>query len=389
MEKDAVRRLLDRLGDGFRVILPLLLIPLVTGCAPGVCSGTRPIVKIGLAAPFEGVARPLGYEALQGVKLAVAQWNAHGGPGGYMVELAALNDSHDAHEARLQAEEFLADPAVLGVIAGWHTATAEAMVPILSQGGLATVLPWSLPALLTDPDRGIAMLAAHEGQVAQALVEQLPTTIPRCHIAVVGDELAVAPYRESLPACARSVAPPAALHRQALQTWAAALLDQRAPPLEALILVVDPISAGEIAATLQQAGWSGRLFGAADVGSTQLTDVAGQWADGMVVASPAPSGADGPLHVNGDGTALAALSPRGALAYDAAQVLLTAIADNIAQMGYPSRAGVVAALAKVQAEGLTGPIAFDLDGRRLHAAVWFYRIEDHRYPGVLVGQVER
>lgn len=384
-----MQRFLDLLQDCFRVTLPLLLIPIVMGCVPRICSGTRPILKIGLAAPFEGMARPLGYEALQGVKLAVAQWNARGGPGDYMVELVALNDSHDAQEARWQAAEFLADPAVLGVIAGWRAATAAAMVPILSQGGLATVLPWSVPAALADPDRGITMIAAHEGQVAQALWEHLPTTVPRCHVAIVGDEQAIASYREFLPACVRRIAPPVTLHRQALQAWVATLLDPHASPLEALILVADPISGGEIVVTLRQTGWSGWLFGAADVGSTQLTDVADGWADGMVVASPAPSGTDGSFHADEDVRSLASLSPRGVLAYDAAHVLLTAIANNIAQTGYPSRAGVVAALARVQAEGLTGPIAFDTDGQRLRASVWFYRIEDHRYPGVLIGRVER
>jgi hypothetical protein len=31
--------------------------------------GTQPLLKIGLAAPFEGLDRPMGYEALTGVKL--------------------------------------------------------------------------------------------------------------------------------------------------------------------------------------------------------------------------------------------------------------------------------------------------------------------------------
>lgn len=371
------------------IILPLLAVLVMVGCAPDICRGTRPILKIGLMAPFEGVARPLGYEALEGVKLAIAQWNARGGPGGYMVELVALNDSNDPQEARLQAGEFLVDPAVLGVVAGWSSETAQAIVPILEQRGLATVLPWSVPAVLADRDQGIITIAAHQEQIAQALVEYLPIAISHCHIAIVGAASAIAPYQAFLPACVQGAAPPVALHRHALRAWVASLFDDRTSPLEALILVVDPISGGEIVAALHQAGWSGELFGTADVGSTQLLDVAGGRADGMVIASPAPLGTDSFSYSDENMASLASLSPRTVLAYDAAHVLLSAIASNVAQAGSPSREGVMAALSKVQAEGLTGPIAFDAQGRRLHASVWLYRIEDQRYPGVLVKRVTR
>ncbi|MGQ9786324.1 MAG: ABC transporter substrate-binding protein [Anaerolineae bacterium] len=352
------------------------------------CNSTRPILKIGLAAPFEGVGRPLGYEALQGVKLAISQWNARGGPGGYMVELVALNDSNSAQEARLQAEELLVDSAVLGVIAGWNAETAGAIAPLLSQRGLATVLPWSVSPALADLDRGIIMIAAHEGQIAQALVGHLPAAVLRCHVAIVGDEQAAAPYLRHFPPCVREVAPPAALHRQALQMWAISLFQGHASPLEALILAIDPISGGEIVTELRKTGWSGLLFGAADIGSTQLLDIADGSAEGMIIASPAPAGADLPLYTNEDLTSLAHLTPRAVLAYDAAHVLLTAIEKNITQEGHPSRKGVIAALPGIQAEGLTGTITLDANGRRLHPSVWLYQIEDYRYPGAFVERVE-
>jgi len=109
------------------VIICLLAL---SGCASGFSLlshyGTRPLVKIGLAAPFEGLDRPLGYEALSGVKLALAERNAAGGVGGYIVELVALNDFGESQEAYLQAREFAADPDVLGVVTGWSDETAHA-----------------------------------------------------------------------------------------------------------------------------------------------------------------------------------------------------------------------------------------------------------------------
>lgn len=388
MGDGTVGRFANILLNCFRIILPLLLVPVMTSCTLGICSGTRPILKIGLAAPFEGVGRPLGYEILQGVKLAISQWNARGGPGGYMVELVALNDSNNAQEARLQAEEFVADPAVLGVIAGWSAETAGAIVPILSQKGLATVLPWSVSPMLADVDHGILMIAAHEGQIAQALVEHLPIIVSPCNVGIVGNEQAIASYMEHLPSCARGILPPAALHHDVLQMWTASLFREHLSSLEALVLIVDPISGGEIIKAARETGWSGSLLGAADMGSVQLVDVAGRWAEGVIIASPAPDGADLPLRSGEDLTPLTSLTPRAVLAYDATYVLLTAIERNIAQEGRPSRKGIIAALPRMQTEGLTGTVAFDADGRRLHSSVWLYQMEDRRYPGALIRRVE-
>ncbi len=388
MRDSTVRETTGILLNRFTIILPLLLLILVTSCTLDICSGTRPILKIGLIAPFEGVGRPLGYEALQGVKLAISQWNARGEPGGYMVELVALDDSNNAQEARLQAEELAVDPAVLGVIAGWSAETAGAVVPILTQRGLATVLPWSVSPTLANSERGIIMIAAHQGQIAQSLVEHLPNVVSSCNVGIVGDEQAIASYTEHLPPCARRIAPPAALHHDALQAWAASLFREHPSSLEALILVLDPISGGELVRAVRKTGWSGSLFGAADLGGTQLVDVAGEWAEGAIIASPAPSGADLPSDSGEHQTFLTLLPPRAVLAYDATHVLLTAIERNIAQEGRPSRKGIIATLPRVQAEGLTGTIAFDANGRRLHPLVWLYRIEDDRYPGVLIKQVE-
>jgi ABC-type branched-subunit amino acid transport system substrate-binding protein len=98
---------------------------LLAACAfPG---SVKPTVKIGLAAPFEGRYRDLGYEVLHAVRLAVRQRNEAGGVGGrYLVELVALNDFNEPEEAALQAREMEVDPDLLGALGGWSPETAQA-----------------------------------------------------------------------------------------------------------------------------------------------------------------------------------------------------------------------------------------------------------------------
>lgn len=73
-----------------RWLIGLLMATLfVSGCY----GSTRPVVKIGLIAPFEELCRDDGYEVLNAVKLAVQERNAAGGVAGRDVALVALNDN--------------------------------------------------------------------------------------------------------------------------------------------------------------------------------------------------------------------------------------------------------------------------------------------------------
>ena len=366
-------------------VVHLACVLALIGCAPGAYGSTRPLIKIGLAAPFEGLERPLGYEALQGVKLALAQRNAAGGVAGAMVELVALNDSARPDEARLQAREFSADPAVLGVITGWSGDMAAAALPIYRQEGIAVVVPWSVPGELADPTAGVVLLAADSRSIARALARRV-TAASRRQVAVVGETAAVQPYLDLLGPQAKWVAPPDAPDADAMRTWVARLVLARPPPPEALILVTNGAQAGGILQALRETSWSGPVFGGAEAGSVQLVDVAGQAADGVIFASPAPAGRDlAASAVEWAGLPLGELGPRALLAYDATQVLLSAIESAIQTEGTTAtRAGVVRAMPAVRVRGVTGDIAFGDDGRRLGARVWVYQIEANRYPGRLV-----
>ena len=345
--------------------------------------GTQPMVKIGLAAPFEGLDRPLGYEALAGVKLALAERNAVGGVGGYQVDLVALNDFGEPNEARLQAKEFAADPAVLGVITGWTGETAQLVLPTYGQLGLAVAVPWSVFPDLADRESGVVLVAADAQQAFGVLTDFVVATDSSLPV-LVGDASSTSLYAELLRSSGlepQVVPPPEASGSDDPREWPAFLFKGRGQPPDALILTTDGAVGGEVLLTLNSSGWTGATYGGVETGSVHSVNVAGSAADGLVFVSPAPAGQDVPHveeHPTLDGKGLA---PRAVRAYDATHVLLDAIELAIREDGYPSRRGVVAALPKVRRFGLTGDIAFDATGRRVDAPVWLYRIEDEQYPG--------
>lgn len=361
--------------------LVVLCLMALTGCGPGMYGSTRPLIKIGLAAPFEGLGRPLGYEALRGVKTALGERNAAGGVGGYMVELVALNDSNRPDEAAARAHEFAADPAVVGVITGWSPAVATAALPAYRQAGLAVVVAWSAPAALADPAGGIVLLAADSERIARAVADRLATSALTGKVAVAGEAGAIRPYLGQPGLPAMGVPLPAGPGDAAVDDWARHLLLARTAPPAALVLLADGAQAGGIVRAVRATSWSGLILGGAEAVSPQLVDVAGTAADGVVVASAAPAGVDLAAGGGGDNTAAPDFGPRAVMAYDATQVLLAAVESAVRAGGQPTRDGVGTALLAVRVRGLTGDIVFGADGRRVDAGVWWYRIEGGRYPG--------
>ena len=112
----------------------LLLVPCALCVAA--CSSARPVIKIGLVAPFEGRYRDVGYEVIYAVRLAVREANARGGVAGHTLELMALDDSGDAALAVEQARKLGTDPLVVGVIGHWLDETTTAAAPAYAQAGL-------------------------------------------------------------------------------------------------------------------------------------------------------------------------------------------------------------------------------------------------------------
>lgn len=332
------------------VLVIILVLPACTVAQPS----TMPTLKIGLVAPFEGLHRSLGYEALFGVKLALQERNQGQGLMGYRVELVALNDFDDPAEAQLQAKALIVDPDVIGVVGHLSAAATQAAIPIYQQAGLALAVPWTAAqAGFDDPRRGMVSVAASQDE-AEARLDLLKQDMGWFNVIEIKD-----PQVDTMPAGAQAVE-----------------------------LATDAVTAGQAILALKEAGIDLPLLGQAEAGSFQLLQVAGEAANGFIYVSPGPDpqqAVDTETFVQ-KYTDLAGFppGPRAVLAYDAANVLLDAIAAAISS-GYPlTRSEVSAVVGQVQRRGLSGRIAFDTLGQRVDAPVWVYQIVEEQYPGAQV-----
>ena len=134
----------------WRAAARLLALGLAAALLAG-CASVKPVVKIGLVAPFEGRDRAVGYDAIYAARLDVRQVNARGGIGGYRVALVALDDRGDPTLATQSAATLVVDPVVVAVVGHYLPATTAAAADIYAKAGLPLLMAGAPPLAATGP----------------------------------------------------------------------------------------------------------------------------------------------------------------------------------------------------------------------------------------------
>ena len=149
-----------RLPSG-HITFCLVFCLLLSSCAP-----TRPVRKIGLLAPFEGLHRESGYNALSAMRSAI---NDHPLAGVEILPLA-LDTSASPSQARRAAHKLLRDGSVFAVIGPLQASEVSAVTEVMADRNP----DWQLPF---GP-------GTHES--AQAYIEALMIEIAGRNIALAG-----------------------------------------------------------------------------------------------------------------------------------------------------------------------------------------------------------
>ncbi len=326
-----------------RWTLGLLL--LLAACrVPGT---TRPVVKIGLVAPFEGRYRYLGYGLFAAVRLALREANAAGGVGtpAYSVELVAYDDGADPEMARQQAEKLAVDPAVVVAIGHFREATPCAALPVYARAGVPLLAPAVLDPALTAGPGAVFRVGPDADELAAQMLEGLTAAGLLTDGGPLGQALLREAARRGIPL--DPIGRPSAAFR-----W------RDPPPI--LLCDAPPVDCGEALAALYAQGWRGAFLGGPDLAAEEFRAVAGDAAALARVVTPWPA----PQTIPDCADFVAACTeislgiPPGDLAlpaYAAVQYALHAIEWAIAQDGKPSRARVAEGLPIVTQQTLPLP----------------------------------
>lgn len=238
----------------------LCLLLALTACrVPG---ATRPIVKIGLVAPFEGRYRYVGYGLFAAARLALREANAAGGVGdpAYSVELVAYDDGADPELARQQAEKLAVDPEVVLVIGHFREETTRAALPVYAREGLPLLAPAVLDPALTSGPGTVVRVGPDAGELAARMLEG----VTRAGLLTDGGPLGEALQQEAVR---RGIS----LHPVGLPADAARWSDLPS----VLLCDAPPVDCGEALATLHARGWAGEFIGGPDLATEEFRAVAG------------------------------------------------------------------------------------------------------------------
>jgi len=362
------------------------------------CTVTKPMIKIGLVAPFEGLYRDVGYDALYAVKLALREWNEAGGVEGYMVELVALDDSGDPHQAPGQASELILDPLVMGAIGHFDDQTTLAASPVYQEGGVALIAP-AVTAGGLENYPAVFRLGASEGALGRAAALFAWEELGARRLAVLSLSLSLQDPEGQDPVPqvpkgsrgrSRGMGDEGSGLTQAFvvaaqELGATVLFSQDVDHLEkgkGLDLVFFGGRSWEgarLLLRLRGAGIETPLMGVID--SPHLARWAGEAAEGTLYATSALLVDDSPFTAEYRELAGTDPGPRAALAYDAAHLLLAALEKAIENDGRPTREGVLAALRGQAYQGLTGSIVFNEKGEQIDPSIGVYVIDESGYPG--------
>jgi hypothetical protein len=171
----SARKLPPPLASFARYLLACTLSLGLIGVILAACTPTPPVVKIGLVAPFEGIYRERGYEALAAMRAAIAEAET----GGIQIMPLALDMGDDPEIARRTVAKLMADPTVRAVVGPLTPQTAAAVFPQMESRDV----PWYLPFLparraakfLVENDwaveviTAVAQVAGQEGSSSLAL----------------------------------------------------------------------------------------------------------------------------------------------------------------------------------------------------------------------------
>ena len=150
---DSVRRFLFLLA-GLAVLGLAVMSPGSGGLQP-VNAAAGKVVKIGVDLPMSGGEAPNGAPTNNGILLAIDEANKAGGMYQFEEVLKddAVNGVHDPAQGAKNAQELIADPAVVGMVGNFNSNVGKASIPITNDAGLVQISPSQTnPTLTKGPD---------------------------------------------------------------------------------------------------------------------------------------------------------------------------------------------------------------------------------------------
>ena len=390
-----------------RVAAPLLIGALVlSACGSkkesGGTSGSKTLT-IGVVAPLSGDLSAVGNGIKNSVDLAIKQANEKKTVKGYTLTVDAQDDTAKADVGATVAAKLVASSGVVGVVGPLNSSVAKSVAPVMAQADLVEISPSNSNVDLTGrgalvtggtqvrPYKSYFRVVASDDIQGPFAAQFAVKTVMAKTIAIVHDKKA---YGQGLAeAFAKEATKDGAtvLKTETInpgdKDFSATITKLKAQKPDFLFYGGEYPEASLLTKQLKSAGLKIPLMGGDGVQSDEYTKIAGAAAEGdyaTALGAPTESLASAKQFVTDYAAAKYAdpIGPYGAYAYDAANVIIAALAKSTAsgsKSGQALRDDVTKAVQDANYDGITGKITFDQFGDTTVKVLTVYQVKSGKF----------
>jgi branched-chain amino acid transport system substrate-binding protein len=328
--------------------------------------------KIAFMGALTGPAAALGINAVNGVELAIEQYNAEHAD--CTVELLKSDSQSDPNQAPNVAKSIIDDSAVVGLVGPLFSGESKAADPLFDEAGLPMITASATnPGLSTNGWTTFHRLLGNDAVQGPAVAQALTDIVKADKIFVIDD---ASEYGKGLADAVKTSLGSKVIGSDTIQAgqtdFSASATAVKASGADALVFGGYYPEASLLIKQVKATGWDGTFVVGDGVKDPEFVKVAKDAAEGTVMTCPCVPGETIPAFYAAYkakfNTDPGTYSAEG---YDAANVFLNGIASGI-----DDRSAMNDYVSSYDADGITKHIKFDATGESAEIPIWAYEVKD-------------
>lgn len=361
-----------------RSVLTGLILSAALAAAPAFAQD-KPVIKLGFIGPISGGNAQQGLGAQNGFLLAIEQANAGDYP--FTVEGVVLDDASDPQTGVSAAMKLVNDPDVVAATGHWNSPVALATMPVFSRAGMPMIVWGAISPKITEQNLPeITRVTPTLVTENKPLAEWAATDLGAKKIAIIAD---TSDYGTANTEAFRGFFTEAGGEIVSEDLFPVGTIDFRATLTKLRDAAPDAVyfggviaEAGILRKQMAEVGLDVPMIGISGFYDPEFIALAGPAAEGTMVSYPAAQSNPKLDKLNEDYAARGfaeASSPYTKYAYDATNILLTAIAAN----GIEDKAALAQAIRAISYDGVLGVTTFDENGQtQIPVAIEIKEVKD-------------
>ena len=350
------------------------------------CTSRKNVILLGVAGPLTGDQAKMGSDFLNGVTLAVDEWNTQGGVLGKKIEIIQGDDRHDPKEAVFFANMFV-NKGVAAVIGHFNSSCSIPASRVYHDGRIPMITPASTnPKLTLQGFDNIFRVCGTDDQQGKVEADFVVDVLKKKNVAILHDKTTYGQgladyFKDNLKGRAEVVAYEAIT--QGDKDFTPVLTKVKGKNPEAVMFGGIYTEAGLIVKQMKQLGMTSLFISGDGVIDQEFIRIGGEAAEGAYL-SFGPLGPTGEMAVplttvtNFIGAYRAKfgdVGPYSIYAYDAANVVLRAISHSSSSEGKI----LSATIHSMTYHGALGTINFTPNGDVLHAPYIIWMVKKGKF----------